>query len=152
MRFIEPSPGEAYDRFTILSLKIANAMVVHKEEIAGVFQRESEALQAYIKAKGYEIPPGLHDELHKINEKLWRLEDEQRERLKQLAGTAEQGGVLADIGENAVSVIQLNDARAEIVQRINRACGINHPEKLYGLGEQPQRPAMDARSGIPASS
>jgi hypothetical protein len=135
MRFIEPSPGEAYDRLTILSLKIAKASAAQKNDVAAVFQKERTALENYIHTKGYDVPADLCDELHKINERLWRLEDEQRERLKRLAIASEPNGFLTDIGENAVTVIQLNDARADVVQRINRACGVEHPEKLYGMKE-----------------
>ncbi len=134
MRLMRPSPGEAYDRITILQLKVAKAVALEKNDAAAIFIEEQQALTEYMEGSHYRVPPDLGTELAKINERLWKLEDRQRDLLKEnreFDGLEFNHPVIGEFARNAVTVLQLNDARAAAVQMINAACNVYQPEKLH---------------------
>ena len=127
MRLINPSPGELLDRKTILHLKIEAGRqrqmdVVHFQEeleliettLADWLRRNAGAdRRAYDQATG---------ELAEVNRKLWQAEDE----VRQLSRSERDR--LADL---AKSIPELNDQRADLVQRVNRLFHVSQTEKLY---------------------
>jgi hypothetical protein len=122
-----PSPGEVIDRMAILELKIKHS---ERKE----FRDEKESLHKYLASKEWVIPNELHQELAKINTRLWVLEDNQRDILKALNDKDPINWPMQSQETylcNAVIVTQLNDARAETVRRINASCGIDSVEKLF---------------------
>lgn len=125
MRLLQPSPGESYDRLTILALKIAHSG--RKE-----FQVEHDALSQYMIDNHYHVPTDLGNELARINGRLWGLENEQRVivRRSMYENTVNYEDTF-EFCQNAKTIIQLNDARAETVKKINEALGINSIEKVY---------------------
>jgi hypothetical protein len=144
MRLMKPSPGEAYDRKTILQLKLTYAAMQGKLEASKHFADEQDALTHYMIDNHYIVPTALATELYTINKKLWDLEDAQRMLLQSLASRSMLSGATIVDGSykdtfscNAVTVIQLNDARAATVQKINKACGVYAPEKLHYNVEEP---------------
>lgn len=141
MRLMLPSPGEAYDRLTILNLKIKFARENKRENVIDGFVAEQKALVEYMTSKNYVVPTDLANEMGRINARLWDLEDRQRLLIKDIESqfVKEQSSVFDEFTTNAITIIRLNDARAEAVQKINRACGINAPEKLYGTNENSTR-------------
>ena len=125
MRLLQPSPGEAYDRMTILVLKMK-----HSDRIE--FKQEHEALVKYMTDNHYKVPTQLANDLGIINSALWNLEDEQRK----LMSDTHFGDYSADdprtqFYDNAVTIVKLNDKRADTVKAINEACGITSVEKVY---------------------
>src|ERR1700739_187593 len=122
MRLLKPSPGEVYDRLTILALKI-------RHSTQASFIEEHAALCKYLKENNFNVPVDLATELGRINTRLWDLEDEQRQLIK----SSNFENVVKDSDEyqfvqNAVTIVRLNDARADTVRKINEACGINQVE------------------------
>lgn len=126
MRLVKPSPGEAFDRMTILALKMKHS---DRQE----FKDEHQALIEYMQQNRYNVPTGLDTELGKINAKLWELEDRQRILIKILDSAPFPPREIDEFCVNARTVIHLNDARADTVKKINAACGIDSVEKLYNL-------------------
>jgi hypothetical protein len=125
MRLMEPSPGETIDRMTILVLKIKHS---DRQE----FRDEKESLHKYLASKTWVIPNELHQELDTINTKLWSLEDRQRELLPKVeSDMEEESNDFHQFARNAIVIVNLNDARAETVRKINVACGIDSVEKLF---------------------
>jgi hypothetical protein len=122
-----PSAGEVIDRMTILALKIKHS---NRQE----FWDERESLHKYLAGKQeWIIPNDLHQELATINTKLWVLEDKQRDILKNHwdIDHIENQMYFDTFAGNAILIVQLNDARAETVRKINVACGIDSVEKLF---------------------
>jgi hypothetical protein len=125
MRLMEPSPGEIWDRITILDLKINHSS---RQE----FRDEHRLLREYYDSKKYTgVSKELIDEMSIINSRLWELEDSQRKLLKRRFPTDVLDTDTERFLNNAVEIVHLNDARAETVQKINVACGINSMEKLH---------------------
>lgn len=148
MRLMKPSPGEAYDRITILSLKIQAAQGRGLLTSKAVFEEEHSALVDYMIEKHYTVPTGLGDEMFKINSRLWDLEDQQREILARITDPLRCEEPYAySFLNNAITVLRLNDARAETVQKINAACGVNAPEKLHYVKESQIANADQDHSG-----
>jgi hypothetical protein len=121
-----PSPGEVIDRMTILELKIKHS---ERKE----FRDEKESLHKYLADKQeWIIPNELHKELATINTRLWVLEDRQRDLLPRVELDAEEeSNEFHQFARNAITVVNLNNARAETVRKINVACGIDSVEKLH---------------------
>ncbi|MFQ5694624.1 MAG: DUF4254 domain-containing protein [Terriglobia bacterium] len=127
MRLINPSPGELLDRKTILHLKIEAG---RQRQVAVVhFQEELEMIEAAL-ADWARRNAGTDrrayaeatEELAEVNRKLWHAEDEVRE----LPRSETQR--LADL---AKSIPELNDRRADLVQRVNRLFRVDQAEKMY---------------------
>lgn len=119
---MQPSPGEAYDRMTILALKIKHS---DRKE----FVIEHEDLCKYMKEHFYNVPTDLATELGRINSRLWDLEDSQREIIKEHPTMSTD--IALTFAQNAYTIVVLNDARAETVKKINASCGIDSVEKLH---------------------
>jgi hypothetical protein len=133
MRMLKPSPGEVADRSTILELKIEFA----RRSGLGYrhFEEEEEALDNYlqngefvvtieVKDKYYE----LRKELLAINRKLWICEDENRSLPSVDQCSQEQILRLATLCK---LIADLNDARADLVARMNLLFNITGKEKIY---------------------
>lgn len=134
MRLMFPSPGEAYDRLTILQLKLLAAAKKKLTKQAAAFTEEQQALSEYMQTHKYQVPSPLAACMFMVNSQLWDLEDRQRELLTAVNFSfsleADQPG-LGEYIRNAQLVTQLNDKRAQLVQEINQACGVYAPEKLH---------------------
>ncbi len=127
MRLIRPSPGELLDRKTILYLKVDAG----RQRQMGVahFEEELKMIEAAL-ADWFGKNPGADRrayeeaarELADVNRKLWIAEDEVRE----LARSAKDR-----LAELAKWIPELNDQRADLVQRVNRLFHVSQTEKLY---------------------
>jgi hypothetical protein len=110
---ISIGPGEAYDRLTILEIKLKR--ISDPEKLKNV-DRELTSLSAsifnYCARTNQAPPPELVDSLRFVNERLWKVEDELRnhERAKTF------GDEFVKLARN---VYYLNDERAEIKREIN---------------------------------
>ena len=108
---IEVAPGELIDKITILEIKLAR--MSDKEKVSNV-QREYAVLTrvADVVLTSPEITT-LRSELKSINEMLWQIEDDIRERDRR-----------QDFGPDFVrlarAVYRTNDERARVKREINR--------------------------------
>jgi len=108
---IEIAPGELIDKITILEIKLAR--LSDKEKISNV-QREYALLMrvADVVSTNPEITM-LRSELKSINEMLWQIEDDIRERDRR-----------QDFGPDFIrlarAVYRTNDERARVKRVINR--------------------------------
>ena len=110
------SPGELLDKITILRIKAAR--ITDGAKLANV-RLELELLERTWRQAGAAAPPAVAAEesaLQAVNERLWTIEDESRER--EAAGTFD-----AEFIRLARNVYLCNDERAAIKKRINLALG-----------------------------
>jgi len=110
------SPGELLDKITILRIKAAR--ISDGAKLANV-RLELELLERTWAEAGAAAPPAVADEeraLQAVNERLWIIEDEIRER--EAAGSFD-----AEFIRLARNVYLCNDERAAIKKRINLALG-----------------------------
>lgn len=127
MRLINPSPGELLDRKTILHLKIEaggrrQLDVGHfREELASIEAALADWWRKNAGADRQAYDQATH-ELAEVNRKLWQAEDE----VRQLARSERDR-----LAELAKRIPELNDRRADLVQRVNRLFHVSHGEKLY---------------------
>ena len=127
MRLIHPSPGEVLDRKTILHLKIEAGR--RRPVSVAHFEEELKMIEAAL-ADWFGKNPGADrraydeaaQELADVNRKLWDAEDEVRE----LPRSAKER-----LAELAKWIPELNDRRADLVQRVNRLFDVSQTEKLY---------------------
>lgn len=127
MGLMNPTPGELLDRQTILHLKIDAG----RRRRVGVshFEEELRMIEAAL-AEWFSKNPGadrsafdaVAKELADVNGKLWNAEDE----VRALSPRARDR-----LAEFAKLIPQLNDLRADLVQRVNRLFRVGHPDKLY---------------------
>ena len=109
------SVGEVLDKITILQIKLAHISDANKRVNV---QNELDALLPLVAGDGfttYEIQ-GLMAELKSVNEALWDIEDDIRE--KEAAKSFD-----AEFIKLARAVYVTNDKRAEIKKQINLATG-----------------------------
>lgn len=109
------SVGEVLDKITILQIKLAHISDANKRVN---IQNELDALLPLVAGDGfttYEIQ-GLMAELKSVNEALWDIEDDIRE--KEAAKSFD-----AEFIKLARAVYVTNDKRAEIKKQINLATG-----------------------------
>lgn len=109
------SPGELLDKITILRIK--SARMTDPAKLANV-RHELAQLEANWRASGAAIPEVSSDEaaLQRVNEALWDIEDEIRD--KELAQAFD-----ARFIELARAVYVTNDERAAIKKRVNTRLG-----------------------------
>jgi hypothetical protein len=110
------SPGELLDKITILRIKAAR--ITDGAKLANV-RLELELLERTWRQAGAAAPPAVAAEesaLQAVNERLWTIEDEIRER--EAAGSFD-----AEFIRLARNVYLCNDERAAIKKRINLALG-----------------------------
>ena len=150
MRMLQPSPGEAVDRQTILSLKMHHG--AKKGMNVKAFVDENNELQRYLEQNFFLIAPkALQDPydrafnaLKEVNRQLWDLEDEIRNLKIEFGGgglsAQEMARVISGqihlpaslrIIEISLLIPELNDRRAKLVQEINRLFGIYSQEKVF---------------------
>jgi len=128
MRLLNPSPGELLDRKTILHLKIDAGR--RRQVSVAHFEEELSGIKAAL-ADWFKKNPGAdrraYDEaareLAGVNGKLWEAEDE----VRALPRDAKDR-----LAELAKEIPELNDRRADLVQRVNALFRVSHTEKLYG--------------------
>lgn len=109
------SVGELLDKLTILEIK--SERITNPAKLANV-ERELKLLnQSWMQSKlsDCDIEPVIQ-ELKRVNEKLWSIEDEIR--LKELANTYDERFI-----ELARSVYVENDRRASLKRQINEITG-----------------------------
>jgi CHAT domain-containing protein len=122
------SPGELIDRLTILQIKSQRITDPAKLQMV---QRELDALSA---VRNQSLPnneqlDAMAAELKRINEQLWRTEDDIRE-----ADRAGEFG--ARFVELAKSVYRTNDRRAELKRQINVLLGSAFADVKQYAGSQ----------------
>lgn len=122
--YAEISPGELFDKITILEIK--TVQISDQKKLSNV-KKEHQILKAardeHIKMS--EDLLHLVDDLKRVNMKLWRIEDEIRDRERD-----------KDFGETFItlarSVYKENDQRALIKNKINAQLNSNlFEEKSY---------------------
>jgi hypothetical protein len=114
---IEVSIGEVVDKWTILSIKALN--IQDKDKLTNVFKERT-----YLTGV---IPPeivhdSLTDELLKVNQFLWKVED----LLRDFERSSSFGEEFVNL---ARSVYRLNDKRARIKKEINLKYGSEFVEE-----------------------
>jgi hypothetical protein len=109
------SVGEVLDKITILQIKLAHISDANKRVN---IQNELDALLPLVAGDGFatEEMQGLMAELKSVNEALWDIEDDIRE--KEAAKSFD-----AEFIKLARAVYVTNDKRAEIKKQINLATG-----------------------------
>ena len=109
------SVGEVLDKITILQIKLAHISDANKRVN---IQNELDALLPLVSGDGFATDEmqGLMAELKSVNEALWDIEDDIRE--KEAAKSFD-----AEFIELARAVYVTNDKRAEIKKQINLATG-----------------------------
>ena len=109
------SVGEVLDKITILQIKLSHISDVNKRVN---IQNELDALLPLMAGDGFTTDEmqGLMAELKSVNEALWDIEDDIRE--KEAAKSFD-----AEFIELARAVYVTNDKRAEIKKQINLATG-----------------------------
>jgi uncharacterized protein DUF6165 len=110
MIFVEISPGEYFDRLTILRIK--SRRITDGAKLAHVNAELSQLTESGRATSSDASTDGLARELEQVNERLWQVEDDLRdcERRRQF----DDGFV-----ELARSVYVLNDRRAALKRAIN---------------------------------
>lgn len=122
------SIGELIDKITILRIK--KRRIVDAKKVANVIQ-ELDALERVCAGAAIDTESALAAELEQINEKLWVIEDDIRD--KEHAQAFDAGFVAL-----ARAVYVTNDERFRVKSRINAAAGSTYREeksyKDYGNG------------------
>ena len=115
------SVGEVLDKITILQIKLAHISDAAKRVN---IQNELDALLPVVASDAFSTDQmqGLMAELKAVNEVLWKIEDDIRE--KEAAKNFK-----AEFIRLARSVYKTNDKRAEIKKQINLATGSNLVEE-----------------------
>jgi predicted fused transcriptional regulator/phosphomethylpyrimidine kinase len=114
---IEVSIGEVVDKWTILSIKALN--IKDKDKLVNVF-KERNYLNTVINPEILHDP--MTDELLKVNQFLWKVED----LLRDFERASSFGEEFVDL---ARSVYKLNDQRARIKKDINIKYGSDFVEE-----------------------
>jgi predicted fused transcriptional regulator/phosphomethylpyrimidine kinase len=114
---IEVSIGEVVDKWTILSIKALN--IKDKDKLVNVF-KEKNYLNTVIDPEILHDP--MTDELLKVNQFLWKVED----LLRDFERASSFGDEFIDL---ARSVYRLNDQRAHIKKDINIKYGSDFVEE-----------------------
>ncbi len=142
------SPGELFDRLTILWLKLEK---VTCDEKRAAVRRESEAIESYVLREPTSDDSAAVEEdplkclpfhetigaLYATNRKLWEIEDDIR-ALDAKVFPLEQHGNRDWLGDDletylnlARSVYVTNDLRSKLKAEINKACGHDSEVKQY---------------------
>jgi len=114
---IEVSIGEVVDKWTILSIKFLN--IKDEGKLVNIIKEKSylnEVIEPEI------LHDSLTDELLKVNQALWKVED----LLRDFERTGSFGAEFVDL---ARSVYKLNDKRAHIKKEINIKYGSEFVEE-----------------------
>lgn len=127
MSLLEPTPGELFDRLTILQLKIQNCRECPERaeefitEYKQIHPRMIEQIDKLSEKDAYDIT-NLGVSLSTINGHLWALVDLVR---------ATPNWRIFKLAHIAKRIHLLNDQRSELIRRINLKFGIDRQEKLY---------------------
>ena len=111
---IEVSAGELIDKLTILDIKLER--IVDPAKRANIAREREVLASALAQAAPSDIVTALTGDLRAINETLWDIEDDLRDRER-------QGDFGAAFVALARAVYRTNDERAVLKRRINDATG-----------------------------
>ena len=111
-RLIDPGLGDYLDRLTILHLKLRYGGLSGKP--TAHFSKEADVIETKISLRT-SVKPGEVAELAAVNAALWEAED----TLRRLRTSAD----VAPIAAVAIRIQTLNDARAGVIEAINRSAG-----------------------------
>ena len=103
--------GELYDKISILEIK--NERITDAGKLAYV---RAELAELKAVAEAHPVDMALYQDLKKVNEALWKIEDDIRE--KEAAGAFD-----AEFIALARSVYKNNDERAALKKKMNLAAG-----------------------------
>lgn len=129
---VDVSAGEFLDKMTILEIK--SERIKDEEKLRNVHRELDILRKAWIESplSGVDVS-ALVEDLKKVNERLWEIED--LVRLKEAARTFDDEFV-----QLARSVYQINDKRAAIKRELNRLLGSElTEEKSYPDYSPPSR-------------
>lgn len=113
--FARISVGELIDKLTILEIKLAQIVDdVKRRNILREYEALSSAVPEAVAGSGEILQ--LRDALKTVNQQLWRIEDDIRDKERAKAFDA-------DFIALARAVYVTNDRRAELKRRINLASG-----------------------------
>lgn len=115
---VEVSNGEILDKLSILEIKLNNVKEESKLENIGREHTTLSLVAAHIPAS----PLDLYNDLKRVNQELWEIED--RIRVKERNREFDQEFIAL-----ARSVYQTNDERAKIKKEINLHTGSNFVEE-----------------------
>jgi hypothetical protein len=116
------SVGELIDKITILRIK--RRMIADAAKVANV-TAELDALEAVCREAGIDTRTALADELEAVNLKLWKIEDDIRDKERAQSFDA----VFIEL---ARSVYRVNDERFRVKAKINAEAGsVLKEEKSY---------------------
>ena len=127
MSLLKPTPGQIWDRITILKLKI-DAFKVVRRGYAELAQELLE-LESYLRgmARSKEAD-NLTVLLGATNEHLWTKEDELRRLMAEPPALD-----YYEIADVAVQIAKLNDQRCDLIRKIDAEYGMKQSieEKIY---------------------
>jgi len=106
---IPVSLGEVYDKISILEIKKDR---IEDEKKLKYIQKELTMLEKQVEKKGVYIPKTLYEELKKINEELWDIEDILRKKY-------DNSELDEEYMKKMVFDIILNDKRFLVKKKIN---------------------------------
>lgn len=139
MRLLDPDIGEIADRQSILQLKIDAGM--KKNISTAAWEDELHQLDVFLAKKiqswqrvatagSTDDFSTLNAQLGQANARLWDCEDDIRALRAKHEQSLDQHFVPI-IAECALRIIDLNDARCELVRGINAIFGVAQQEKIY---------------------
>ncbi len=121
MPLLEVSPGELFDKLTILQIKLARVPPDRQDTVREALRNVREALAGVDETtKPNELTEAI-DELRATNEQLWDLED----CVRDLLARDDRGPRFVDA---AAAVPVLNDRRAAAKREIDRVLKYAAPE------------------------
>ena len=120
---IEISPGELWDRLTILDVKLNNIPtdeVVKLDNVNFCYEKTMETYLSLVKIEAkktnWVIAKDFYGRLYDINNKLWKVEDKLREYEREKIFDSE-------FIKLARSVYKLNDKRFKLKRKIDKIFG-----------------------------
>ena len=145
MSLMKPTPGEIYDRMTIVKLKIDFFARVNNPVGRNQFEWELIEITEYLQKRYHgkvsekderkdivaalDKQQQLMQKLQDVNKQLWDLEDKRRVLMSELKMDE------AEIGRNAIKTTLLNDERAAIIKEINLLYNVDAVEKTYDFNK-----------------
>jgi hypothetical protein len=134
---LKVSPGELFDRYTILRIKSVKVADAEKCQQASD-EADTIAWYVYDQVTPFETPISVHiTSLYNVNMRLWEIEDEIRELdswVFDAIDPSEGRPVRAcdiDFMKLARSVYTTNDERSMLKAKLNEACGHSTEVKQY---------------------
>jgi len=138
MRLLDPDVGEVLDRMSILDLKIdvgmqkgvsTEAWEQEREALNLFLQKKIQAWQSTATAQTTEDWMGYNAQLKNTNLALWRAEDD----IRALRKEESLPEFYQEVALVALRIADLNDARANLVKKLNAVFGVHNEEKIYNV-------------------